>query len=182
MFNYILKNKDAFETQFGKQEVSGRVMNAVAGLLYAQENQTGNRERAVQIFRQFDPENAGRMILEYDLYYYQINQMSDDFAKTAVELYTKFPSDNWQTLNEIAWSFYETVDNPEHLKAALAWAEKSVELNRNYYNTDTLAALHYKLGNKKKALKWAKEAIKIAKEAGEDASGTEELMKNIKSS
>ncbi|MBK6623016.1 MAG: thioredoxin fold domain-containing protein [Saprospirales bacterium] len=179
-FAYILDNKEAFENQFGQEQVSGLVMNAVSGLLYEQENEAANMDRANSIFQQFDPANAGRMKLEFAMYFYQVRQMTDEYAKAAVDLYTKYPPDNWQALNEAAWTFYEIVDSPEQLKAALGWAEQSVALDKNYYNTDTLAALHYKLGNKKKALKMAKEAVKIAEASGEDASGTKKLIEDIK--
>ncbi|MBK8489805.1 MAG: thioredoxin fold domain-containing protein [Saprospirales bacterium] len=181
LFAYILDNRSDFETQFGEEQVAGRVMNAVGSLLYEQENEAENMERASEIFQQFDSENAERMNLEFQMYFYLVRQMTDEYAKTAVDLYTKYPPEGWQPLNEAAWSFYETVDNEEYLKVALGWAEKSVKMEKNYYNTDTVAALYYKLGDKKKAKKAAKEAIKVAKELGEDPSGTQELLKNINS-
>ena len=181
LFAYMAENRQAFEDQFGADEVADRVLGAVFPLIYEKENEDENLKRASEIFQQFDPENAETLSLEYKMNFYQIRQMSDEFADAAVQLYTIRPSDNWEELNSIAWTFYELVDDPAKLKTALGWAEKSAAMNRNFYNVDTIAALHYKLGNKKQAKKIAKEAIKLAKAEGEDPSATEELLRNIKS-
>ena len=44
---------------------------------------------------------------------------------------------------------------------------------------DTLAALYYKLGKKKKALTTAENAISLAKSTGEDYSETQRLLEEI---
>jgi tetratricopeptide (TPR) repeat protein len=82
-------------------------------------------------------------------------------------------------LNDIAWTFYTVVDDKKQLKQAVKWAQKSIKIDHNYYNHDTLAALYFKLGKKKKAIKSAKEAIKIAMEQEEDYSETQRLLDEI---
>ncbi|MGB1243498.1 MAG: thioredoxin family protein, partial [Chitinophagales bacterium] len=49
-------------------------------------------------------------------------------------------------LNDIAWNFYEQIDNSEMLQKAVKWAAKSVELDSQNYNNDTYASLLHKLG------------------------------------
>lgn len=88
---------------------------------------------------------------------------------------------NWQSLNEIAWAFYENVTDKELLASATDWAKKSIELNKNYYNTDTYAALLYKQGKNKEALAAAKVAIEQAELEGIDAVETQELLKKLES-
>jgi thioredoxin-related protein len=180
LFAYIMENRAAFEEHFGAEQIGGLVRNAVMPLIYEQENEQENLAMAERIFQQFDPENGAEMALEFKMYFYQIRQMNEEFAQAAIDFYGKKPEADWETLNQIAWSFYELVENKDQLKVALGWAEQSVAIERNYFNVDTLAALHYKLGNKKPAMKLAKEAIKLAKAAGEDPGGSEELLKNIK--
>ena len=181
MFAYVLENRAAFEDSFGAEQVGGLVQNAVMSLIYEEENEAENLALAERIFKQYDPENGAEMALEFKMYFYQSRQMTDEFAQAAIDLYGKKPeTSDWQALNEMAWSFYELVDNRDQLKIALGWAEQSVALERNFFNVDTLAALHYKLGSKKPAMKFAKEAIKLAKAVGEDPSSSEELLKNIK--
>ena len=68
--------------------------------------------------------------------------------------------------------------NPQ-LKLAVLWAEKSVKKDESYANTDTLANLYFKVGEKDNAKSMAEQAIKLAEKAGEDAASTKELLKKL---
>ena len=85
-----------------------------------------------------------------------------------------------EELNDISWGFFDLVEDKKDLKRALKWAKKSVQKDNSYLNNDTLAALFYKLGKNKKALKVAEKAIVLAKNSGEDYSATSELIEDIK--
>ena len=78
--------------------------------------------------------------------------------------------------------FYQNSDDKEQLGKALKWAEKSVQLEEQYANTDTVAHLLSKLGKKKAARKMAQKAIALAKKTEEDYSSTEELLSELKKS
>lgn len=94
---------------------------------------------------------------------------------------------DWQALNSYVWSYYLTVqDGPtlnagqdEKLKKAFDFIDRSIKLEKNYYNTDTYAALLYISGQYTEALKTAKEAIDIAKANSQDYKGTTELIEKI---
>ena len=58
-------------------------------------------------------------------------------------------------------------------------AKKSVKLETNYFNTDTYAALLFKQGKYAKAKGFAETAIRLAKEAKQDAGETEKLLEKI---
>ncbi|MEO1256871.1 MAG: hypothetical protein AAFY41_18575, partial [Bacteroidota bacterium] len=87
-----------------------------------------------------------------------------------------YPSNDAGELNSIAWGFYESVDDPEMLNLALAWAKESVRLDKGYPNMDTLAWLYQKLGMKEEAKKTAQEAIELAKASGQDYAGTSPIL------
>ena len=87
--------------------------------------------------------------------------------------------DSSSKLNSFAWKAYLESDNVKELLLAMKAVERSIELETNYYNTDTHAALLYKTGNYSKALKKAKEAIDIAKNEGLAYSTTTELIEKI---
>ena len=71
--------------------------------------------------------------------------------------------------NESAWSVVENVENADYLKKAIAWSEYSLIINKeNAYYLDTLAQLYYKDGQKEKAIKTQKEAIKYSTEIEEE--------------
>src|SRR5690606_8811630 len=104
----------------------------------------------------------------------------DNFAKSAINYYKKFPTSDPAELNDIAWTFYTVVDDKKQLKQAVKWAKRSVKTDSNYFNNDTLAALYSKIGKEKKAIKFAQKAIELAIENGEDYSETQRLLDEIR--
>ena len=100
-----------------------------------------------------------------------------------LKTYTKeYKWDDWAELNSLAWAVYEdeNVTEMADIKVAQKIAKRSVKLDSNFYNNDTYAALLYRGGNYKKALKVANEAVRIAKATNEDASETERMILVIK--
>ncbi|WP_100611106.1 tetratricopeptide repeat protein [Confluentibacter lentus] len=91
----------------------------------------------------------------------------------------KFIWNSPKDLNELAWSYYKNENDKDLLEKAKTWAIRSIELDKNYNNTDTLAALLYKTGNYTEALKMAKQAIEIAKINNTDYNTTTNLINQI---
>lgn len=104
------------------------------------------------------------------------------FVKAAMDYYKDGNSENFSAdeLNSIAWDFFEKTDDKNALKAALQWANASVSKEAQYYNTDTLANLYYKTGDKKNAKIWAEKSIELAKKSNEDYESTQELLDKLK--
>lgn len=86
---------------------------------------------------------------------------------------------NWGLLNSAAWIYYETKTAKADIQKALGWAKRSVELDENYFNTDTYAHLLSKTGKKKSALKWAKRAVELGKANNQDVTETENFIRSI---
>ena len=82
-------------------------------------------------------------------------------------------------LNSMAWNAYKNHDDIQILLKSIKIVERSIELEKNYYNVDTHAALLYKTGRYKDALKKGKEAIEIAKKDGLSYSTTSDLIDDI---
>jgi len=83
-------------------------------------------------------------------------------------------------LNSIAWKIYENESDKELLSIALNLINRSIELDKNYYNTDTHAALLYKTGNYKQALKLANESLVLGTTNGVDPTVLDETRDLIK--
>lgn len=99
----------------------------------------------------------------------------DDFSQKNIDRH-------WNSsynLNYLAWNAYENSNDINILLKAIKMVERAIELEKNYSNLDTYAALLYKTGNYKQALKRAKEAVDIAKVKGVDYSSTTELIDKI---
>ena len=71
------------------------------------------------------------------------------------------------------------MDNPAYIQRGLEMALESVDIEAQFANVDTVAALYYKSGNKKKAKKYVKMALEMGKEEGADTSDTEALLVKI---
>lgn len=177
-YEYFVANRPEFIDQFGKETYKSTVLRAVNNKLGAEDAM--DPEYAGRLFNEAYPEEAEVLSAQFKMMYYQRLQQYDAYARAAIELNSISPIKNPYQLNSIAWTFYEHVNDKALLKEGLKMAEKSVSIVKEYANMDTLAALYFKLGQKKPGKKTAKEAIEIAKKTGEDYSGTEELMKKKK--
>jgi hypothetical protein len=113
---------------------------------------------------------AGRALKDKDIPTYE---------KLSLELYKDTSATNSEELNSIAWNFFENVNTKSSLEKAVTWAQESVKKDENYANTDTLANLYNKIGDKKNAKLWAEKSIELAKKTGQDASETEKLLKEL---
>ena len=182
MFAYIFKERTKFENAFGEEMVRGKIQQAA----FSRVMKMGDPDPEIAVkkmdafFTEKCPDIAPKLSAQTAMTVYKMMGQSDLYAKTAVKYYDQYPSNNFLELNEVAWGFYENVDDKALLQKALGWGLKSVELQNEYFNNDTVAALYYKLGNKKQAMKYAKKAIAMAKKNGEDASETEALLAKMK--
>jgi thioredoxin-related protein len=102
------------------------------------------------------------------------------WQKLMLEKYKDTSKADAMELNEVAWKFFENVNDKAALEKAIVWAQESVKKQEGYYNTDTLANLYFKVGDKQNAKTWAQKAIDLAKVKGEDSSSTQKLLENIK--
>ena len=80
-------------------------------------------------------------------------------------------------LNTCAWTIYEGTTDPYCLQKALGWADRSIALDRNYFNLDTRAMILYALGYRDDAIRTAHEAIHYARLTGVDCSSTIEAIR-----
>lgn len=102
------------------------------------------------------------------------------YQKLALEKYKDVSKVSAEELNSVAWNFFEKITDKKGLTAALGWAQESVKKSENSANTDTLANLYFKIGDKANAKIWAEKAIELAKKTGEDYSETQKLLDSIK--
>lgn len=100
------------------------------------------------------------------------------YQKLAAEYYGDGSAERFTSgeLNSAAWNFFEKVDDKKALLNAVKWAEQSVKKSEGYANTDTLANLYLKVGDKKNAKLWAEKSIELAKKEGQDYADTQKVL------
>ena len=90
------------------------------------------------------------------------------YQQLAVPFIEKHCLQDYRRLNEVAYNFYERVNDTLLISKAIIWAEKAVELQDNIRNNHTLASLYYKAGRKKKAKAACLHTMDIAKRLNVD--------------
>ncbi|PTT75468.1 MULTISPECIES: thioredoxin family protein [unclassified Chryseobacterium] len=126
-----------------------------------------SKEEAEKILKKAQ---AGRALRDKDIAKYE---------KLTLELNQDTSALSSEELNSLAWNFFENVSNKASLEKAVVWAQESVKKDENFANTDTLANLYNKVGDKKNAKLWAEKSIELAKKTGQDSSDTEKLLKSL---
>lgn len=182
LFDHLTKNRNDYITQFGETAVRDKIRTIVYDEIA--KKSTGDKTVPIKevkaLYEKAYPEKAKQLVSEYKMSYYRSLGDRNNFAKTALKHYKKFPSDDPMELNEVAWTFYTVIEKKKYLKKALKLAKKSAKLEPAYYNHDTMAALYFKLGKKEKAITAATQAIEFAKKEGFSPEGYAETTKLIK--
>lgn len=187
-YDFMRKNAPVFETSMGKEQYAGKMYQIAFQSSYTElgvkrdltkEQVPGVLAKAKDYFKKILPEQEAKLTSNFAMNIHRITKDWDGFAKTAIAYYDKITNASSMELNSIAWTFYENIDNPEYLKKGLGYALQSVKLSEEYANTDTVANLYSKIGDKKNAKVYAEKAIALGKANGEDVSSTEKLLKDI---
>ena len=180
MFDHLLKNKGRYEEMYGKPTVAGRIQELIYNKIYDSKDNSALDQIDVLFAKAYPKEEAEMLSANFRLTYYRQAGDRENYAKSAVSFFKKYKKKaSTDQLNDAAWTFYEVIENKKHLKKAVCWAKESIKRESNYYNNDTLAALYYKLGKKKKALKAANNAIALAKASKLDHGETDGLIAKI---
>ncbi len=182
-FKFLVKNQDECQ-KLTEKDLGKYIENVFYRKLYiAERKDKETYEKAKIDVKSSGYKGADKLMAKIELNKLRYANEKDweKITAKANEYFTKFAPNDSDMRNEVAWSYYENDDmqNVNLLKIALKWAKESVELDEKYMNTDTYAALLYKLKMKKEAAKAAKKAIELAKKSGEDASETEKLLEKI---
>lgn len=179
-FATLSENAKSFSKKYGKDRVYAQIQNGLenrANIAGQQSNKDDLNAALAQADALFDQPEKIKGDLQL-LYYSAANEWQA-FANIAQNHIERYHNDNVQFLNQAAWTFYEQIDNPDLLEKALKWSERSLQLEKSYYNMDTYAALLYKLNRLEQAKAAATEAIEIAKKDNQDYSETSKLLEKM---
>jgi len=87
---------------------------------------------------------------------------------------------NWERLNNVAWDLYERTKDKTLNKFTLKWIERSIQLDKNYYNLDSYCAFLYRDKQYEKAIKIGLQSIQLGKKNNIDTTETAKLVAEIK--
>ena len=178
LFDHLCTEKAAYIEKYGERNVVSRIQD----LIYQSVNDAKDDSSLEQVDRLFVkayPEKAERMSANFRMSFYRQAGDRENYAKAAVDYFNSFPEAGPDELNDVAWTFYQVIEDKKLLKHASKWAKRSVKLDPQFYNNDTLAGIYQKMGKTKPAIKAAEAAIAIAKNTGEDYSNTAMLLQEL---
>ncbi|MBU0612207.1 thioredoxin family protein [Patescibacteria group bacterium] len=186
LFKIVVSSRDTLYILHGEEEVNRIIFNSyLEGMmkcLYGEAIDTVRYAKLKLELLELGLPSTQNFINDCDLSFYSMTREWDKFASTAVRYIESLPKneEEYLGLNNIAYIFYENVEDSAYLNLALDWAKRSVELKKVYFNMDTYASILFKTGHKEEALKVAEEAVEMAKANGEDFSITQKLLDKIK--
>lgn len=176
-FRFMVRQREAFAAEATRFSVADRIDYVFEN--YLQNNPTLQLGEVQRLYATCYPEQGERLASAYRLSYYRQRSDEGRFRQSALDHYTRYPSDDPDELNEIAWLFAENSQEPAELKQALQWAKKSVALREMPHNQETLARILAKTGQRKAALKAARRSLALAQAAGEDGAQVEALIQEL---
>jgi thiol-disulfide isomerase/thioredoxin len=182
IFRFVLHNRDQLRTQSEQPEAFdyflffARRMFVVKSAQVQTEAELQPHFETIQRIAPADL--APAIVAQLHARWYEQHEPEHAFEKVA--LYLDQFCDNSSELNAAAWNLVESGEQDmAKLKKGLAWIDKSIALDRQYANLDTRAWLLHQMGKSKEAKIAAEEAIAVAKENGQDHSGTDELLEQL---
>ena len=180
LFDFLLKNKSAFIQKFGQESVDSKISD----LIYLESNLDMKPEELAKLdalFKKADPKTAKKESANFRMAYYRQKGDRQNFGLAARAFMKKNKGAKAPELNDIAWTFYQVIEDPKLLKSAIKWSKKSVAMAPKGYAFETLASLYNKTGNKEKAISTINEGIIASKAVNEDTSSLETLLASIQS-
>lgn len=180
-FQSMVKNKDLYLEVYGDNRFIEKLRNVtqysinVAAAL--------KDEQMMNDVLNFNRENistfAGFINSRLKASYYEQTEEWDKYAPAAGAFLETYGKRDPDIINQVAWNFYEKVDDSDQLTKALNWIERAIGMREDPFFLDTKAALLFKLGEKDKALKVCQESIKLAEKWGDEPKLTMELMRKM---
>ena len=183
LFKYTVDNRDAFIKLVGKERFDQKVKYAAdrdrskAGI--ARDDVDKLKEHYAKYVSLEEAYNMSMMSYFNQLMYSPDPVGQEKFIAEIQLFLADTPDLGSRYYNKVAWQVYEISNDKMVLAKAADWAQISIDGKKDSYNTDTMAALLYKLGKMDKARTFALESIELAKEEGNDYSATQDLLNKI---
>ena len=196
VYQFIKSNRELFSPFFDPVQVDTRLMYITQSEVYRSIKMKDEAAfyKALEVLKTYDTGqeynfkemnggismwiNRRSLVLRAEMAFYETNGDIAGYNATLDSLLIKIWDDS-EALNMFAWRYYQKYDDTSKIEKAVECVKRSIELNSNYANNDTYAALLYKQGKYELAIKQAEKAIELAKEENVDFGETSRLMQLI---
>ena len=168
MFQHILDNRSSYNLLFGEENVNRSISIMVNMRLY-QAFPRPDQEEALFLFELLDKEVAEMAMYKYMLNRYQEEENYEAYVAIAEEYISNIDANDFEVINNLS-RHYEYSSSNLDLNQVIDLMEHAIEVQGGtYYRLyDTLAALYFKKGKKKKAMANVEKALELAENSGTD--------------
>lgn len=180
--NWIFENKAKLIELYGKQEINDKIVNIIFARVdrAAEKKDVAAYKAAIALVDVHVPEESSWLNFQLSLNYFEKTKDWNGYADVVQNDIITNGYKKAGTINGCAWTIYENCDDKGVVAQATTWMDSICTSTDEYAYEDTYAALLYKKGDYKKAEEVALHAIDLGNTAGEDVSGTEALLANIR--
>lgn len=195
-YKFMSYNIDLFKPYFDTEQVDARLMFIIQREVYQaiEVKDTVSFQKAIELLKKYDTgkehyfkemddritmwSSSKTLVLSAEISFY--DEIGDlEKYNEVLKQYLLNIWDDYDALNTFAWDCYLSYDDNVKLEKAVVCVKRSIELNSNYANNDTYAALLYKLGKYDKAMKQAEKAIDLARMKNIEYKETSDLIEKI---
>ena len=180
-FQFVLKNKEAFEKATSPKRVDAKINNIVSELLepYTLNLDSTSYFRKRKIAKTIQLQKIDSLIFSYDLLLAERTKNWEFYKKVTIENTEKYFWNSEHKLKEIGQVYWKEITDVIALKKAIEWEKRAIKLNNSAEANLLLARLYAKIKDKKAALMYAKASNAITKEMGWDSTETNTILKEL---
>lgn len=176
-FKAICANKKIFYKQFEQNAVDNKIQDMVFGHIYKNELSLFEADK---VLANAYPKQADLKQKKYRLKYFREKGDRINYARSAIQYFEKYKSDDAFEYLDAARAFQNVVEDKTQLKEAVRWTKRANRLEKHYENHEIMALLYLKLGDEKKALKAAQKAYDTAKLSNQQNQLDKNLLQLLK--
>jgi len=182
-FIFLVKNRKEFSKRYTEDSVDTKISNVYADVMMKMIRDIRMTDSIYNAMKEkirvSGYEGAEKVFFYSDMYLFQFRGETQKFLELTYEKLLKYYGDDYNMLNNIAWSVQEMTSDKKYLERALTWAKRTVDLKSEPFNNDTVAMILLKMGKKEDAIRYEKEALRLAKEKHQPVREYEESLKNM---
>jgi thiol-disulfide isomerase/thioredoxin len=180
-FQRILLMRPEFAKRYTVDSIDNKILTVYNGDLMTrvQKLDTAGYQSMITKLQKSKLDIADKIIAYAELNRAKMKSDWKKYQELAVPFIEKFCKDDYRRLNEVAYNFYERVNDPQLVDKAIGWSEKAVSMQDNIRHNHTLASLYFKAGRKKAALDACNHTIELAKRNKVDYKQSTLLMEKI---
>lgn len=177
---YFLQNQHKFTPLYNEEEVKRKAEQIVTrtARVAGNEGDLGLLKEVDQaIEANFTNTNSLSSLAK--IYFYQGQKEWLKYAEATMEYGREHAGNDWKTLHEAAIYLKHFSDDKQALEIGAIIMEKVISMHKSYDNIFLYAQLQQKAGREDSALEAAREAAKVANEAGQDSSQAESFISQL---